>query len=177
MWWRSQDCAFCSELSWVGAALRCSLCLACARRAVRDSNDQLPHRRVHLQDTFHLPTGRYDGPGLDLAERSRGLARCPPSSETTGWGYDRQPHTSIWCRDEKRAHHWGLPRPIGHDGRAPRIENDSGAAITSDFSGSRWVHRARVALRSAASRPCGRVQNLLAMSRASSARLPVFMRG
>jgi hypothetical protein len=54
------------------------------KRGQRREHDQLPHPWVHLQDTFHLPTARYDGPGLDLAERSRGLARCPPSSETTG---------------------------------------------------------------------------------------------
>src|SRR6516164_4151485 len=30
----------------------------------------------------------------------------------------------------------GLPRPTSHDGRGPRIENDSGATIASDFSGS-----------------------------------------
>src|SRR5262245_31609983 len=30
------------------------------------------------------------------------------------------------------AHHRGLPRPPGHDGRGPPIEIDSGAAIASD---------------------------------------------
>jgi hypothetical protein len=33
--------------------------------------------------------------------------------------------------------------PTGHDGRAPRIENDSGAAIASDFSGSAFFQRRR----------------------------------